>query len=360
MSMRLRLLVTVFTVCGLLLNAPAALAQAGLVAAYSFDEGSGSIAADASGNTNTGAVGSGLTWTPAGRFGNALVFNGSAAVTIPNSSSLGLTSSMTLEAWVYPTVVNAAWRDVIYKGDDIYYLEATSDRNRPVAGGKFGTGNSSTESYGTAALAVNTWTHLAATYDGATLRLYVNGVLVASKARTGSLASSTNPLQIGGDSLYGQYFVGRIDEVRVYNVARTAVEIQTDMGTPLGVVTPVPDLTIAKAHTGAFSQGQMGATYTLTASNVGSLATTGTVTVSDTLPERPDRDRPQRAGLGVHGRDGELYAERCARRRRKLSPDDANRDRGGCGARQRDEYRDGERRGRNQHDEQHRQRRHHH
>ena len=49
----------------------------------------------------------------------------------------------------------------------------------------------------------------------------------------GTIASSTNPLQIGGDSIYGQFFAGLIDEVRVYNVALTAAQIQTDMATPV-------------------------------------------------------------------------------------------------------------------------------
>ena len=62
---------------------------------------------------------------------------------------------------------------------------------------------------GRTALTANTWAHLAATYDGATMRLYVNGVQVASRAQTGAIATSTNPLQIGGDSIYGQYFAGR-------------------------------------------------------------------------------------------------------------------------------------------------------
>ena len=69
------------------------------------------------------------------------------------------------------------------------------------------------------------------TYDGTTLRLYVNGTQVASTAHTGAIATSTNPLQIGGDSLYGQYFAGLIDDVRVYNTALTATQIQTDQAT---------------------------------------------------------------------------------------------------------------------------------
>ena len=53
------------------------------------------------------------------------------------------------------------------------------------------------------------------------MRLYVNGTQVASTAHTGAIATSTNPLQIGGDSIYGQYFAGLIDNVRVYNTALT-------------------------------------------------------------------------------------------------------------------------------------------
>ena len=116
---------------------------------------------------------------------------------------------MTLEAWINPATVTRAWRDVIYKGNDNYYLEATSFRNpsAPVGGGSFG------ETWGPSALAANAWAHLAATYDKQTLRLYVNGVQVSNRSRTTNIATSTNPLQIGGDSIHGQFFQGIIDEV---------------------------------------------------------------------------------------------------------------------------------------------------
>jgi hypothetical protein len=82
-------------------------------------------------------------------------------------------------------------------------------------------------------LALNTWTHLATSYDGTTLRFYVNGAQVSSRAQTGAIVTSNNPLQIGGDSLYGHYFQGTIDEVRVYDTALTAAQIQADMNTPI-------------------------------------------------------------------------------------------------------------------------------
>jgi hypothetical protein len=210
----------------------------GLVAAYGFDEGSGTTVFDSSGNGNNGTI-SGAAWTTAGKYGGALVFNGTSAwVTINSSASLQLTTGMTLEAWVNPSVVNSAWRDVIYKASDNYYLEGTSDSGSvPGGGGTFGT--SDVVVFGTTALAANTWAHLAVSYDGATMRLYVNGVQVASQAQTGNIAISTSPLQIGGDSLYGQYFQGTIDEVRVYSTALTAAQIQSDMNTPLGDI-PTP------------------------------------------------------------------------------------------------------------------------
>src|SRR2546428_398398 len=68
----------------------------GLVAAYGFSEGAGPTVADASGNNHTGTLGSGVTWTAAGRYGSALVFAGTGFVTVPSTASLQLTTGMTL------------------------------------------------------------------------------------------------------------------------------------------------------------------------------------------------------------------------------------------------------------------------
>src|SRR5258705_12114634 len=116
-------------------------AQAGLVAAYAFNEGAGTTVTDLSGNGNTGTIG-GASWTTAGKFGNALVFDGtSAQVTIPNSTSLRLTTAMTLEAWVYPTTTPTSWRAVIDKNVEGYYLMASSKPgNRPAVRGTWARG----------------------------------------------------------------------------------------------------------------------------------------------------------------------------------------------------------------------------
>ena len=77
------------------------------------------------------------------------------------------------------------------------------------------------------------WIHLAGTYDGSMLRLYRNGVEVARQAQSGPIATSSGVLRIGGNSLWGEYFMGRIDEVRIYKRALSPSEIQDDMNTPV-------------------------------------------------------------------------------------------------------------------------------
>ena len=150
---------------------------------------------------------------------------------VPSSASLNLTSAMTLSAWIQPTASQGGWRTIMQRETDAYFLNASNSDGplRPAGGGTFG--SSVTYVSGPTASPVNAWTHVALTYDGTTLRLFVNGTQVATQAATGAIQTTTNPLWIGGNSPYGEYFAGLIDEVRVYNRALTATEIQTDMNT---------------------------------------------------------------------------------------------------------------------------------
>jgi glucose/arabinose dehydrogenase len=215
---------------------PSSAAGGGLVASYAFDEGTGTTVGDSSGNNNTGAI-SGATWSSAGKFGKALSFNGTAKsnfVTINDSASLHLTTGMTLEAWVNPNNTGSSWRSVIFKerpGGMTYSLYQNDGSNRPVGQVYIG---AEQDAGGTAAVPLNVWTYLTLTYDGASLKLYVNGALAATKAQTGSIISSTGLLKIGGDGIWAEWYGGLIDEVRIYNRALAPAEIQTDMTTAVG------------------------------------------------------------------------------------------------------------------------------
>jgi fibronectin type 3 domain-containing protein len=240
----------------------------GLVAAHSFNEGSGTTSADISGNGNTGTL-NGPVWTTQGKYGNALSFDGSNdLVFIPGSSSLNVSSGMTLEAWIYPTVTQSGWRTILQREVDAYFLNASTDAGplRPGGGGTFNGAVSSLS--GPTASPVNAWTHVALTYDGSILRLYVNGTQVATRSISGSVQTNSSPLRIGGNSPYGEYFNGRIDEVRVYNRALTQTEIQSDMNTPIGPADITPPTTPSGLTATAASSSRINLSWTASTDNI--------------------------------------------------------------------------------------------
>jgi beta-lactam-binding protein with PASTA domain/PKD repeat protein len=244
-----------------------------VVATYAFDEGSGDRVADASGNGNFGSLNQ-TTWT-AGKFGNALSFNGSSSwVAINHVPSMNLARGMTLEAWVYPTTATG-WRTIIMKETSsslAFALYGNDNASRSAI--YVNTGGSDVAANGTSQLPLNTWTHLAATFDGSSLRLYVNGSLIRTQSVSGSIISSTGPLRIGGNAIWNEFFAGRIDEVRIYSRALTASEIQSDMTTPITVSnTTVPDVIL---------QSQSAALSSLTSAGLspGSISTASSSTVN--------------------------------------------------------------------------------
>jgi glucose/arabinose dehydrogenase/fibronectin type 3 domain-containing protein len=243
----------------------------GLVAAWPFSEGMGTTTLDATGNNNNGAI-TGATWSNQGRYGTALSFNGSTnLVRVASSASLNLSSAMTLSAWIKPAATQSGWRTIMQKQVDAFFLNASSDTGplRPAGGATFG--GSTSPLVGPNATPVGSWTYQALTYDGSTVRLYISGTLVASRAQTGAIQTTSNPLWIGGNQPYGEYFNGLIDEARVYNRALSQTEIQSDMSTPL--VPTAPDTTPPSAPTSisAMASGgtQVNVSWTASSDNVG-------------------------------------------------------------------------------------------
>jgi hypothetical protein len=149
-------------------------------------------------------------------------------VSVSDSNSLDLTTGMTLEAWVYPTALTG-WRTAILKettSDIAYALYAVSPRPSAWLGPD---GLS-----GTAELPVNTWSHLASTYDGAAWRLYVNGTQVATRAYTKAIPVSAGALRLGGNTIWSEWFQGRLDDVRIYNRGLAAAEVVRDRDAAVG------------------------------------------------------------------------------------------------------------------------------
>lgn len=221
----------------------------GLVAAYGFEEGSGSTVGDASGQGNDGEI-DGATWTTAGKFGNALDFDGiDDSVAIVDDASIDVPTSVTASAWVKPHAIGPGHQTILVKERGIdtgtYALHASTGNTFPEFELRPG---SWYDAKASSALTSNEWAHVAGSWDGQTIKLYINGTLVASRAMTGPILTSNGFLRIGGSDIFGFYFDGLIDEVRIYNRALSAQEIQTDKETSVAeqetvVGEPVPTTT---------------------------------------------------------------------------------------------------------------------
>jgi hypothetical protein len=206
-------------------------AAGGPVAAYAFDAGAGSTLADATSGGHNGTI-SGASWDAAGHSGRALSFDGvDDMVTIADHSDFDFTSTFTIESWVKPRTLSG-YRMVVLKEappSSLAYGLYAGAAGGPRPSGWTETGGAVSPSD----IPTGGWTHLATTYSGGTIRLYVNGALVASETAFAPPVTS-GALRIGGNSVWEfETFDGLIDDVRLYDRALTAAEIVTDLGTPV-------------------------------------------------------------------------------------------------------------------------------
>ena len=213
---------------------------AALVGAWGFEEGTGLVAADSSGVGNNGSLINGPTWVT-GKFGTALQFNGTTqSVNVPDSNTLDWTESFAITAWVMPQVTRSDFRAVLVKNYTQFLygvfagFGASCIASWPIAG--FSEQDVSSVLCDTQPLAPGVWTHIAVTYDYdvGTMVFYRNGVQTASLPVQRIIPPSTENLQIGA-SKFGEYWEGRIDEVRVYNkLIPVSAGLNTVMGAPCG------------------------------------------------------------------------------------------------------------------------------
>jgi chitodextrinase len=236
----------------------------GLVAAYAFDEGAGSVAHDASGNGHFGTI-SGATWA-SGRYGSALSFNGTNASVLLGSLGTFYTSGFTLEAWVQKESATRSDAAVVgsWTGSGpMIWVDHLATRYHLTLGGSY----SGYLDSGATPIA-GQWQHLAASFDGATARFYIDGSQVASRAVSGSVGSS-DLWRIGAyGSSPGGFFDGLIDDVRVYDRPLSASEIEGDKDEPLPPHdTTAPTAPGSPSATGGL--GQAGLAWTAATDNVG-------------------------------------------------------------------------------------------
>ena len=200
-----------------------------LAGQWSMEEGSGTTVVDSSSQGNNGVLSGSPTWAT-GVYGQSLHLNGTTDYAlVPDAASLDITNAITLAAWVKPEKVATQYlvKKAVISATNGYELSLASSGKAFVRFNQFTSADgfriNSTTSYPTDG---NTWMHLAATYDGVTMRLYVNGVQEASLAATFAIATNNLSLGIGAQSNGATLFQGGMDEARVYCRALSASEIQ--------------------------------------------------------------------------------------------------------------------------------------
>ncbi len=247
---------------------------AGMVAWWTGDDTPRDIAGGNDGTLN------GNAGYAAGKVLNGFNLDGTGDfVEAPDSASLDLTTSITIDAWINPTnaATTARLVDKVTTGNtDGYVLDLNAGKLR------FTAGAATAESTGVIPAA--TLTHVAVTYDGANISFYINGVLDSTTAATGAIPTNALPLRIGAAQDGTLAFTGVIDEVEIFNTALLVADILAIHNSGVGGKCKPSDLTISKTHTDPFQQGSTGNTYTITVTNDGPGDTTGTTTVTDTLP----------------------------------------------------------------------------
>lgn len=215
----------------------------GLIGYWPFDESGGDQVIDRSGEGNHGDIVNGGRGV--GVYGGAVSLSGrdDSHVSIPGSPSLnGITDQLTVTAWVFPTVPPEGFKVAVSRQvgtllhPDQFYLGFGPEDGSMHYKWHLGTDDNGALLEGDIYSGTpdhNRWIHLAGTYDGAVMRLYVDGTEIATAAITGRIRVDDNAVTIGGEEngpdprVVDGEFEGLVDEVRIYNRVLEPADIRT-------------------------------------------------------------------------------------------------------------------------------------
>jgi subtilisin-like proprotein convertase family protein len=214
--------------------------ETNLAGYWRMDEGAGTSAADQSGRGLAGILSTGATWTaqaaplfapaPPAPIGSALWLDGTNDFVRVDRPFIPTNGDFTIECWVNAPVTNGGVRHIVSQGQSNqaprFYLGIDSNGNFRAGDNWIATG---------VPMPVSSWHHVALTKNGTTNAfLYIDGVLKAAKNSGFSNAYSASFTDIGQQfENSGEFWLGGIDELRVWNVARTTSQIQSNMATLL-------------------------------------------------------------------------------------------------------------------------------
>ncbi len=207
---------------------PAELSYSGPIGYWKFDESNGIIARDDSIYANHGVINGSENWTD-GKSGGALEFDGVDDIVEVESADEFNVTEICVEAWIQIADFENEFH-IINRWNTKYpwqlLVTNNSDENPRVIRFAWNAGGGGNNLWGETELSLNTWYHIAATYDGSKFKIYLNGVLVNETASSVALVKDVIPIQIGGRTYRNIYSKGVIDEVRLYNRALELSEIR--------------------------------------------------------------------------------------------------------------------------------------
>lgn len=213
----------------------------GLIAAYPFNETSGTIAYDVIGNQNANLVNS-PTWNTTGKSVGSVTLDGGTTsasdyIQLPTGIVSSLTGNFTISTWVYWTGGNS-WQRIFDFGSSTsnYMFLTPSNATYPYTP-RFAiitTSNGSEQALqATSSISTNAWHHFVVTLSGNTGTLYIDGAVAATNTsmtlHPSNLGNTANNW-IGKSQWSDPYFKGKIDEFRIYNIALTAAQVTSLYG----------------------------------------------------------------------------------------------------------------------------------
>lgn len=215
-------------------------AEEGLVAYYPFDEGTGQAIKDTSGNGHDGKIIGTAKWVD-GKHGKAIEFDGKTSyVEVPDAADFAIQTDVTFTVWFKPNVTinaaNNAYR-MMSKNNDVFFLFNYEKLGQLGFLVKDPAGANHAVHSTTAEWTSGIWYHVAGTFDGKELKIYINGKLEATMAYEGKIGTSKLALWIGADD-YPNYFPGAIDDVRIYKRTLNASDVNGAMELPPSAIQP--------------------------------------------------------------------------------------------------------------------------
>jgi len=283
-----------------------------IVAKWELEEGSGTTVVDSSGNGHTGTISGDPTWvTGVGSTGVALRMDGTGDyITIPHNAAFNGTTALSVSVWAKPEVLATqylvkkasgtspfadGWEVGLSSSGPIFWRF-----NAEVSGNTYRI--QSTASYPTGG---STWVHICGTWDGTTMRLYVNGTEAATAITgpAGGPVTNTLAVKISGENAGYRVFTGAMDRVAIYNHALSSAEVAAlAVATPAtgfsGTATSTSTATLTASGVVELSTGAtLASVAVLTASRVSDLPPSGNVqATNETAPftegTTPDADDP--------------------------------------------------------------------